>query len=161
MNLVNKKLNKINDDEYESIKKFIIDGKNIDFNELSEDSKKVNSSYTFREILESEQTKNIWLQINADYQIEQLFEKLTLVQKSIHTILPTKNNMDSSRGHTCVLVKIIEKSDEGTSSDTKYFPLFDMAGTENPEKMKDFFTGDNRNKTQMNKLIKIISGTQS
>jgi hypothetical protein len=64
--------------------------------------------------------------------------------------LPTKNNIESSRGHTCVLIKII------SGNEIKYFPLFDMAGTENVISMNEFFTS-NRNITKMNKLIGIIS----
>ena len=46
---------------------------------------------------------------------------------------PTKNNIESSRGHTCILLRF-----GGESSNYRYFPLFDMAGTEDPVKVKLF-----------------------
>jgi len=47
--------------------------------------------------------------------------------------MPTINNIDSSRGHTCILLRM------GEGEDATYFPLFDMAGTENIEKINDFY----------------------
>lgn len=73
-------------------------------------------------------------------------------KKKIKTILPTKNNLESSRGHTCVLVRI------GQENNYKYFPLFDMAGTENPEAVEDFIiTGKDPRKMHslINKINKV------
>ncbi len=108
---------------------------------------------SFREILK---TENIWTAIGDDdgqikeKELTDLFEKLIDQQKVLGTVLPTRNNIESSRGHTCVLIKITENGME------KYFPLFDMAGTENTTNMNQFLTSD-RNSKRMGKLIKEIN----
>jgi len=113
---------------------------------------------TFREILEGGGMPtgcNIWKDIekNGDQTkvLSELFETLINEQKKINTVLPTKNNIESSRGHTCVLIRI------GSVADGyKYFPLFDMAGTENPSQVKEFFTKE-RNLLRMERLVKKIN----
>ena len=56
-------------------------------------------------------------------------------QRKLYSVLPTMNNIESSRGHTLVLLKLnIEKHD-------RYYPLVDMAGTENPKDMQRFNDG--------------------
>ena len=114
-----------------------------------------NYEYPFREILK--ERKGIWYNIPTSGSLSdtltKLFEKLLNEQKKINTVLPTKNNIESSRGHTCVLIRI--KDDNGKF---KYFPLFDMAGTEDPEAINNFLT-KNRNTENITKLIEQINKT--
>ena len=102
----------------------------------------------FRDILNE---MDIWQTIDSNINIAELFEKLIIEQKKINTVLPTKNNIESSRGHTCVLIKITSK--DGT---IKYFPLFDMAGTENVSQVKDFFT-KGVNVIKMKRLVEKVN----
>jgi len=169
-NLVSSKLTKV---EYSDVKNYITDG--IEFSQpLSSTPSQFN--LTFRQIIEpgnnssentelNETNKLIWLDITnvESNDISDIFEGLLDVQKAIHTVLPTKNNIESSRGHTCVLIKITDQDG------SKYFPLFDMAGTENVQAMRDFFIKpkstnptdnvepSNNYKNQMNKLIDVVS----
>ena len=118
--------------------------------------------------VDSQQIPNIWFKIdnndNNDTKLSELFEKLLNQQKKIKTVLPTKNNIESSRGHTCVFLKIEEW---GYSTDsfgniteilknTKFFPLFDMAGTENVQKISNFLK-ENRDPSKMVKFIKKVN----
>ena len=106
----------------------------------------------------NKETKNdyskIWYNVSNGGDMSNIFENLIKAQKCLRTVLPTKNNIESSRGHTCVLIRI--KETKGNITETKYFPLFDMAGTENVEAMTDFFT-KNKKPEKMNNLIAIIS----
>ena len=140
--LMKKKMNKLS---WEKLEKFIKNGE--DFQDL-QDLQEAGEGYNFRNILE--QVEEIWLDVNSSTDLNTVFESLLREQKVIHTILPTKNNIESSRGHTCVLIKI--KNSEGI----KYFPLFDMAGTENPTDMESFLK-QGKNPQKMSKFIKIIS----
>jgi hypothetical protein len=108
---------------------------------------------TFRHILEN--NDDIWMTIDST-QVSKMgdtFEDLINEQKKIFTVMPTKNNIESSRGHTCVLLKLGEK----------YFPLFDMAGTEDPSGIDAFFSGDGNgimyDKAKWSKLIMSINKT--
>lgn len=152
-NIVSKKLQRIN---YDSIKDYITN--NGEFKPTNTEKFELCS---FREIIQPindsdiNKYKDLWYKVNDNTDLSELFENLIKVQKCIRTVLPTKNNIESSRGHTCVLIKIIKTNDNGTK-ETQYFPLFDMAGTENINAMNDFFT-QGKNKDKMNKLIGIIS----
>ena len=105
---------------------------------------------TFREIIEDKNDNNIWLELESNTNLEQIFENLMRMQKKLYTILPTRNNIESSRGHTCVLIKI------NSDRKNKYFPLFDMAGTENTNTMDEFLTKQH-NPIKMQNLIKTLS----
>ncbi len=109
---------------------------------------------TFRELVET--VPEIWKTINPDESsnIGELFENLIIEQKKINTVLPTKNNIESSRGHTCVLVKIEDL--EATTNKVKYFPLFDMAGTENTGQI-DTFLKTGRKPENMAKLVQKVN----
>ena len=151
-NIVSKKLQRIN---YDSVKDYITN--NGPFNIVKTEEFEPCS---FREIIQPigdniAKYKDLWYKVNDNTNLSELFENLIKAQKCIRTVLPTKNNIESSRGHTCVLIKIIKTNDEGIK-ETQYFPLFDMAGTENVNAMDNFFTHD-RNDVKMNKLIGIIS----
>jgi len=130
VNLVTKKLKKI---DYNTIKNFVENGANFPIFD------KTLSGENFREILEkttetTETTEtNIWYKITNNEDIEEIFDNLMDEQKNINTILPTKNNVESSRCHTCILLRT--KHD----GKNKYIPLFDMAGTENIKGMYDFY----------------------
>jgi len=137
--LVNKKLSNI---DYSVIKDYIENGGTLP--KLSGEG-----SSTFREILEKD--KNIWLTVDQSTELDSIFEGLLTRQKKMHTVLPTKNNIESSRGHTCVLIKITN-----VNGVTKYFPLFDMAGTENTEKMNDFLR-TNRKADKMAHIVSLFS----
>lgn len=144
--LISKKINKVAD--FNTISGFITKG---DEYKISEDE--TSDELDFRAIL----TKNsdIWYNVKSSdslsEELKDIFENLLKEQKKINTVVPTKNNIESSRGHTCVLIRI--KSDDGTY---KYFPLFDMAGTEDPEKMREFLES-NGSTDKMAKLISQIN----
>jgi hypothetical protein len=145
-NVVSKKLKK---DTFTKLEGFISKGASFPSpsNLTSEDK-------TFREILES--PTEIWKEIKHkdNDKIGEIFENLIIEQKKINTILATKNNIESSRGHTCIVIKIEDDSEQ--INKIKYFPLFDMAGTENTKQMKDFLiTG--RNTINMAKLIQKVN----
>ena len=131
VNIVNKKLHKQN---YDESLKFIKGDDSININTTD------NKNQTIRDILEKSQD-NIWTSIipgisdiETNDTLTKLFDYYLNKQKEIYTVLPTKNNIESSRGHTCVLIRITD-----TSQNHKYFPLFDMAGKEDPEAMEKFF----------------------
>jgi hypothetical protein len=111
------------------------------------------SSENFRQILENKTIENkIWSNIDVD-KIENVFDKMMLQQKNIKTIMPTINNIESSRGHTCILLRFT-KQDGSTS----YFPLFDMAGLENVKIIKDFYsTAGDANSTKFKQILENIS----
>lgn len=122
--LMNKKLNKLT---YDNVSDFL-QGK---ADRVISQGTEIGS---FRKIIE--ENDDIWMTPATTSEIiTKLFEALIGEQKKIYTVMPTKNNIESSRGHTCVLIRF--KYDDGTY---KYFPLFDMAGTENPTEVADFFT---------------------
>lgn len=139
--LVNKKLKSI---QYSLIKDYVENGGQLN-NLTGSDDK------TFRQILESEESNYIWKKIEENDALDVIFEQLLTRQKEAHTVLPTKNNIESSRGHTCVLIKITD-----VYGKTKYFPLFDMAGTENTTKMKDFLI-TNRKPSKMEHIVSLLS----
>jgi hypothetical protein len=139
--LVTRKLQKV---DYTAVKDFVENG-----GPLTEMSVNIVEQETFREVLESAEN-SVWKTISEGDKLDDIFEQLLTEQKKIHTVLPTKNNIESSRGHTCVLIKITD------GGKVKYFPLFDMAGTEDTTKMADFFTAG-RNVDKMSKFVKIIS----
>lgn len=144
-NVVSKKLRK---DKFTNLEGFISKGESFPNLSSSTEDK------TFREILES--TPEIWKEIeqNDSDKIGAIFDGLIVQQKEINTILATKNNIESSRCPTCVLVKIEDTS--ATSNNIKYFPLFDMAGTEKTEQMHEFLnTG--RNIDHMAKLVQKVN----
>jgi len=155
-NLVSKKLIKI---QFDVIKNYIINGENL--NEFAINNLNSTEEYSFREIIElktnEDKQLNIWYNITDLNNIEEIFENLTNTQKYIHTILPTNNNMESSRGHTCLLLRIENIDDNNNISNTKYFPLFDMAGTENIVSLNEFFNNEEVNINKMNKLINTVS----
>lgn len=144
-NVVSKKLRK---DKFTNLEGFISKGESFPNLSSSTEDK------TFREILES--TPEIWKEIEQkdSDKIGAIFDGLIVQQKEINTILATKNNIESSRCPTCVLVKIEDTS--ATSNNIKYFPLFDMAGTEKTEQMREFLnTG--RNIDHMAKLVQKVN----
>ena len=106
------------------------------------DSSNTPSEYTnFINLLET--NENVWQNIRGTTSgggttnIKQLFEDLIFEQKKLRTVMPTINNIESSRGHTCMLLRM-----KSTTNEYTYFPLFDMAGTENVEKIRDFFKNE-------------------
>jgi quercetin dioxygenase-like cupin family protein len=115
--------------DFSSIKEYISDGDNFPTNVIDSEP-----YMSFREIIDYGNIE-IWHGINnpenLNDNLTQIFNKLQKQQKKIYTVLPTKNNIESSRCHTCVLLKIIENENENI----RYFPLFDMGGTESPENM--------------------------
>ena len=102
----------------------------------------------FRSLIESsnEEIQKMWLykkELLADNSVDSkeitdLFENLLGEQKKIATVMPTKNNIESSRGHTCVLIRFKYGDDSAGNPRYGYFPLFDMAGTEDPKGIKSF-----------------------
>jgi hypothetical protein len=143
--LVSKKLQR---KQFSELKTFISDGKPFP----STSSTITDSGLSFRDILDNENTRDIWKIISPSdsSRIGDIFESLINEQKKINTILPTKNNIESSRGHTCVLVKIKE------GNNVQYFPLFDMAGTENTEQINKFLK-EGKDTAKMAKLVKIVN----
>ena len=135
---------------YSELKGFITNGESFPTLKPSPEQK------TFRELVES--TPELWKTIEpADSAaIADLFENLIIEQKKINTVLPTKNNIESSRGHTCVLVKIEDTDPNVKTNKVKYFPLFDMAGTENTGQI-DMFLKTGRNKDKMAKLVQKVN----
>ena len=128
--LINKKLSPT---KYDRIKEFILGQKQ----EIEPNNK--SNAVTFRNIIE--QNPDIWKDITdvgSDDQIKIMFDLLLSEQKKIYTVLPTMNNIESSRCHTCVLFRFTFIDKNGVEQ-YKYFPLFDMAGTENTEKIEEFF----------------------
>lgn len=162
-NIVSKKLQKIN---YNQISNYIED--DGEFPAIIDQTAEFEPC-SFREIIQPigdniEKYKPIWFEVSDDTNLSDLFENLIKAQKCIKTVLPTKNNIESSRGHTCVLIKIIKVNADGKEF-TQYFPLFDMAGTENVLSMNEFLTqkitiGDKEipvNEEKIDKLIRIVS----
>jgi hypothetical protein len=150
--IVSKKLER---KTYSELKGFITNGESFPTLKPGSEQK------TFRELVES--TPIIWKEVNPaeSSAIGDLFENLIIEQKKINTVLPTKNNIESSRGHTCVLVKIEDTDPNVKTNKVKYFPLFDMAGTENTGQI-DIFLKEGRNKDKMAKLVqKVNTVTQS
>jgi hypothetical protein len=138
---------------YTDIEDYILKGESFP-ESLSEQKSKHDDvdKISFRTVLEI--NKEIWKELDKSVDqtqiLSDLFETLINEQKKIKTVLPTKNNIESSRAHTCVLIRI------GKENNYKYFPLFDMAGTENPTQVNEFFT-DGRNVSHMAKLVEKIS----
>lgn len=142
--LMKKQLNKL---KYSDISKFLT-------GEIDNVSYQGTPFGPFRKIIEENQ--DIWMEPEVTPEaITQLFESLIGEQKKIYTVMPTKNNIESSRGHTCVLIRFTYED-----GSFKYFPLFDMAGTENPKEVKDFFEefsfGDEKLKINKQKLAKLM-----
>ena len=138
--------------KYSELEDFITNGKDFP----KSDPKSNSEHKTFRELIES--TSEIWKTIDhtESASIGELFEKLIIEQKKINTVLPTKNNIESSRGHTCVLVKIEDMNEKTTMNKVKYFPLFDMAGTENTKQINTFLK-EGKNTINMAKLVKKVN----
>ena len=87
-----------------------------------EDAKKAGK--TIKEIV-TDNSSNFWMDVEDDTNLGDIFDNLINFQKKIFTVMSTRNNIESSRGHTCVLIRF------GEDDNSTYFPLFDMAGTEN------------------------------
>ncbi|VBB18197.1 hypothetical protein YASMINEVIRUS_660 [Yasminevirus sp. GU-2018] len=102
--------------------------------------KPVDVNLSFREVLEKteDEESSIWTNISDTTQdgLKDLFQELITKQKQLRTVMPTVNNIESSRGHTCMLLKFTNRDTEKVS----YFPLFDMAGTENVDGINQFYT---------------------
>ncbi len=162
--VVSKKLDKRT---YSELKGFITDGEDFPkslpkhndqdlktFREVV--GKKAKYGKTKDEVIYEDVTPEIWRTIKPEEssKIGDLFENLIIEQKKINTVLPTKNNIESSRGHTCVLVRIVDKL--ATTNNVKYFPLFDMAGTENTGQI-NVFLKDGRNTDKMAKLVQKVN----
>ena len=81
--------------------------------------------------------------------LERYFEGNLSRQRKLYSVLPTMNNIESSRGHTLVLLKL--KID----SHDRYYPLVDMAGTENPGNMQ-VFNNDFTNSPNTNYFVETI-----
>jgi hypothetical protein len=138
---------------YSELKGFITDGESFPTLKPGTEQK------TFREIIESTpEIPEIWKEVNPTESstIGDLFENLIIEQKKINTVLPTKNNIESSRGHTCVLVKIEDIDPNVKTNKVKYFPLFDMAGTENTGQINEFLK-EGKNKDKMAKLVQKVN----
>ena len=160
--IMNKKLKKLKSDE--TVKFFKGNEKFPSFEGLEYGN--------FRELILK--NEDIWIN-TSDIDLTNVFEHLLVFQKLIFTVMPTRNNIESSRGHTCILIKFrdAESADEKIDKqnldkltknrsrtpeeDTalaelqrkcdetkyrldktnKYFPLFDMAGTEKIKGVND------------------------
>jgi len=142
--LINKNFMKFND--FTNIEDFVTNGGEF----LAVQS--ITESGSFRNVLKN---PDIWFKIenNGDISenLKKYFDKLLNEQKKINTILPTQNNIESSRGHTCVLIRI--KDNNGY----KYFPLFDMAGTEDTVKISGFLNEKIQEKVTLIKKINEIT----
>ena len=104
---------------------------------------------TFRELLQSDD-QEIWTTIESE-NCEDYFKKLLKEQMKIRTILPTKNNIESSRGHTCVIIRT--KKNEKYN----YNVIIDMAGTEDCKDMKTFLISDHNTNNKNHKIIKLVN----
>ena len=82
----------------------------------------------FNELCKSD---DIYEQVGED-QLVNYFEGNLSRQRKLYSVLPTMNNIESSRGHTLVLLKL------KIGNHDRYYPLVDMAGTENPKDMQRF-----------------------
>ena len=150
-NIVDKKLVKVNSDSAISFFKG---------NELTagtdgtiETAGTTSGEYTFKQLIESESTEldtKYWNNNKDGSVLKTKFEELLSFQKKLFTVMPTRNNIESSRGHTCVLIRFVK---DGT---TTYFPLFDMAGTENVEGVKKMIKYGNSEK--LAQLLVSING---
>lgn len=99
---------------------------------------------SFREVIEN--NDDLWVDLaqeNVD-SLHVLFEALIQEQKKIFTIMPTRNNIESSRGHTCFLIRFQKTKKSNPTGEKYYFPVFDMAGTENVEQIEKFFNRVNK-----------------
>lgn len=139
--LVTKKLEKVNG---ENVINFL---KGSDEEKLPKITSESETDETFRKLLENNNDK-MWIKIDTNNKdkMSDFFENLLIFQKKIFTVMPTRNNIESSRGHTCVLIKFVE------NGKTSYFPLFDMAGTENIEKIQKFISSIS-NKKKLGELL--------
>jgi hypothetical protein len=147
--LMTKKLCEMNDGEFQKFAK----GDNVTF-----ECKQNNSHHNIIEILSRGPLygSDIWMETNKDNvnQLEDLFNSLIAQQKKLRTIMPTINNVESSRCHTCILLKsyVIKKIDDQEIEEIEsFFPLFDMAGTEDIGAIKKFL-----DKEDMKKILQHI-----
>ena len=142
--LVNKKLLRIN---YNTIKAYIEAGENYPVEKIKEDISTLKETTNFRDLLKIKDSK-IWSTINKK-QIQEYFDTLLKEQKKIKTILPTKNNIESSRGHTFIIIR----------DNDKYNVFIDMAGTENCKDMREFLfdTSNTSNTSKKYKIIQLIN----
>ena len=138
--LIEKKLIK---EEYSNYINYIQDGN--DYKQPK--NLKPEENKTFRELLQSDE---IWTNIDGE-RCENYFKILLKEQKKIKTILPTKNNIESSRGHTCVIIR--------TKNNKKYNynVIIDMAGTEDCKDMKSFLISDDKRNNKNHKIIKLVN----
>jgi len=145
--LVNKKLKKIKN--FQKIKDFIQDGKNLN-DELPiamNDHDFEDTGNNFKQILNDD---SLFYKTTIA-EIDTLFSVLAKSQKIMQSILPTKNNIESSRGHTCVLIKIREGN-----GNVSYIPVFDMAGTENVKRIYEFIE-EVYDPSKIYKIIKTVN----
>jgi hypothetical protein len=142
VNLVNKKLKEIKD--FNQIKDFLQKGTNLV--DVPIDPTEIPNN--FKQILEKKD--DLFYTISDVAEIDTLFSVLAKSQKIMQSILPTKNNIESSRGHTCVLIKIKQ------GDNISYIPVFDMAGTENVKKIFEFITTDFE-PTKIYKIMKTVN----
>ena len=142
LKLTTKKLYKC---KFENVNEFITNG--TDYAEPP-----VEENKTFRDIIKLDE---IWYNVKDKNSLKDTFNKLLNEQKKINTIMPTKNNIESSRGHTCVLIRI----KDGTTY--RYFPLFDMGGTEDSKKMKEFLFNGNKLEEMAKLILQINKFTQT
>lgn len=139
--VINTKLQKIDNAESDIISYIQGDKQFSTLNSSSSDKK------TYREILQKDET--IWSNITDSETVNNIFENLLEKQKRIYTIIPTKFNIESSRCHIILIIRI--KFD----SVYKYNVILDMAGTEDTEDMKKFFMDENDSK-KMEGLMKLF-----
>lgn len=138
--LMMKKLCKIDNDK---LKKYIKNEENIP-------NCDANSDGNFRNILIT--NKDIWMKVpndttSSDF-VKNRFEELFAKQKKLTTVMPTINNFESSRGHTCILLRMTDNTDN-----VSYFPLFDMAGTEDINKINNFYDRGEANEKKMKSVV--------
>ena len=142
---ITRKLYKV-EDTNDSIKKYLIGFKN------NIEPKTGSGEISFRDILEKD---DIWMKIEQEEinSLENFMDKFISYQKEIRTVMPTINNIESSRSHTCILLKL-----SNSDGEEKFFPLFDLAGTENPENIKLVLSDllNPENKESCKKMIKIV-----
>jgi len=143
VNVVNKKLKKIN---FQDLVEFICEG-----DVFNSEMKAINgtTSRTYREILLHDES--IWCNVEDADNFGDILKTLLKEQKKLKTVLPTKNNIESSRGHTCIIIKIVKHD-----GSVEFITFFDMAGTEDTEAMREFLT-QSRDTEKMSKVILKLS----
>jgi hypothetical protein len=158
VNVIDKKLVEI---DFDKIQNYVQKGDTYQFQEI-----KPRITGNFRDILDN---PYIWKNINKDdtdgisgdptgnSKLGKMFEQLLREEKQLGLVLPTRNNIESSRRHLLVINRFKLTSNSDGTPIYKYFLLMDMAGTEDVEKMKDFFNNNGIEPKNMANLIEKVN----